>query len=280
MRKRMDSSDYLVLVTATLMVGFLFTMEAYLFVDDSVGQEKFMPPHIDQFIADEFDNSIWNETPSTSLFDYERSDVAPLTKQVLAMNQLFFNKMDENQKYMPPLNTYGEALRDLKQGWLILHKDWSKTLPKQRVNSNSWELFEKGLSAYKAAINYSSDLQTEGMHESNLQNAYFYFISYLKSGPTNERRSRALLLIGDIASRLWYKGKDFPAQVFLVEAIRTNPGSNIAQFAWNKLDETVKFGYAGSHGENTPNSWRSVLKDLKRLATEQTYTKIAGISYQ
>jgi carbonic anhydrase len=72
--------------------------------------------------------------------------------------------------------------------------------------------------------------------------------------------------MGEIRRRSWRNNFYWTDNFYLMEVIRRFPNTELATRAYEALYEDVHFGYTGSSGDHTPESWIELLKDFKELS--------------
>lgn len=78
-------------------------------------------------------------------------------------------------------------------------------------------------------------------------------------------------ILGDSAMRANNENLFMVGPVLLSKIVfKYKDSIEITQYAWVRLQESIRFGYTGSSGDNTPRSWSTLLKDMSYIVTSNT----------
>jgi hypothetical protein len=157
------------------------------------------------------------------------------------------------------------AEQDIVQGWIARAGEWKKLgkLPKDIHDSKT--LFELGKKFYDEGVKRQKFIgDRSGDVDFNI--ASIYLIPFTVHYDKDPHIGEALFMMGDIRRRGWYDNEYWTENFYLTEVIRRFSGTPLAQRAYAALDEDVHFGYTGSSGDHTPDSWIMLLKELKNVS--------------
>lgn len=154
---------------------------------------------------------------------------------------------------------------DIIRAWLGRAKEWKsmKLLPKNIKDPN--KLFELGRNYYIQGIKsqkYPMDLSASV----DFSLASNYLIPFTINFDRDPNIGEALYMMGDIRRRSWHNNDYWIENFYLMEVIRRFPNTELASRAYDALYEDVHFGYTGSSGDNTPESWIELLKNFRELS--------------
>ena len=93
-----------------------------------------------------------------------------------------------------------------------------------------------------------------------------YLIPFTIHFDKDSNIGEALYMMGEIRRRSWHNNYYWTDNFYLMEVIRRFPNSELATRAYKALYEDVHFGYTGSSGDNTPESWNELLNEFKELS--------------
>lgn len=160
---------------------------------------------------------------------------------------------------------------DIIRAWLGRAREWKDLgiLPKN-INDPK-KLFELGKKYYEQGIKsqkYTMDLSASA----DFSLASNYLIPFTIYYDNDPNIGPALYMMGEIRRRSWHNNDYWVENFYLMEVIRRFPHTELALKAYNALYEDVHFGYTGSSGDNTPESWNVLLKEFKKLSELKTPT--------
>ncbi|MBI3543230.1 MAG: hypothetical protein HY075_08165 [Deltaproteobacteria bacterium] len=167
------------------------------------------------------------------------------------------------------------AEQDIVSGWISGAREWKKLgkLPKDVTDADT--LFSLGKQYFDAGVK-KQKFTLDPAAAADFSIAAAYFVPFTVHFDKDERDGEALYMMGEIRRRTWSDNEYWSENFYLTEVIRRHPGTELAQKAYSALEDDVHFGYSGSGGDNTPQSWVALLKDLKTLA----YGKKSGTEAQ
>ncbi len=157
------------------------------------------------------------------------------------------------------------AERDIISGWVGFAKEWKGLgkLPKDIHDPD--ELFALGKKFYdEGTSKQKSAMDPAG--SAALTIAAAYLVPFTVHYDKDARIGDVLYMMGDIRRRTWYDNEYWSENFYLIEVIRRFPNTPLAVKAYKVLEEDVHFGYTGSSGDGTPQSWVGLLKEFKALA--------------
>jgi tetratricopeptide (TPR) repeat protein len=158
-----------------------------------------------------------------------------------------------------------EVKFDIIRSWLGRSKEWKElnVFPKNIKDPN--KLFELGKKYYEQGIKsqkYTMDLSASA----DFSLAANYLVPFTIHYDKDSRLGEALYMMGEIRRRSWHDNGYWSENFYLMEVIRRYPNSDLAAKAYLALDEDVHFGYTGSSGDHTPESWLELLKEFELLS--------------
>jgi tetratricopeptide (TPR) repeat protein len=154
---------------------------------------------------------------------------------------------------------------DIIRAWLGRAIEWKNLglLPKNIKEPD--KLFELGKKYYEHGIKsqkYTMDVSASA----DFSFATNYLIPFTIHFDNNPNIGEALYMMGEIRRRSWHKNDYWTENFYLMEVIRRFPNTELASRAYQALYEDVHFGYTGSSGDNTPESWVELLKEFEVLS--------------
>ena len=154
---------------------------------------------------------------------------------------------------------------DIIRAWLGRAYEWKNLgmLPKDIKDPS--KLFELGKKYYEQGIKsqkYTMDVSASA----DFSLASNYLIPFTIYFDKDSNIGEALYMMGEIRMRSWHNNYYWTDNFYLMEVIRRFPNSELATRAYKALYEDVHFGYTGSSGDNTPESWIELLKEFKELS--------------
>jgi hypothetical protein len=171
------------------------------------------------------------------------------------------------------------AERDIIDGWIAGCHDWIKLGKFPKDVTSDKDLFELGSKYYQAGLaKQKNTMDPAAAADFSIASAYLVpLIVHFDKSPSI---SDALFMMGDIRRRSWADTEYWSESFYLTEVIRRNPGTKLAQKAYQSLNEDVEFGYSGSSGSHVPNSWTVLLGELKKVSDGKTDGTTAPIDAQ
>jgi hypothetical protein len=163
---------------------------------------------------------------------------------------------------------------DLEQGWIKAEEYMKKVEPFKNRRASKQD-FEEAMSIYEKGISlksYPADLNGNNF----LKDAGLRFARILKSQPEPIIKEYSLYFLGDIGFHLWTENMDMPGAAYMIEAVRMTESHDLAERAWLKLNAQIHFGYSGSGGDRTPESWTQFLAQLQSMTEKENRLPIIG----
>ena len=154
---------------------------------------------------------------------------------------------------------------DIIRAWLGRAKEWKNLSMFPKNIKDPQKLFELGKKYYDQGIKiqkYTMDVAASA--DFSLASNYLLpFTIYFDKDPNI---GEALYMIGEIRRRSWHSKDYWTENFYIMEVIRRFPNTELATRAYQALYEDVHYGYTGSSGDNTPESWVELLKEFKKLS--------------
>lgn len=160
---------------------------------------------------------------------------------------------------------FSEDVSDVIDEWLGAAMEWQKLgkLPENVNNPN--QLFELGKSNFEKG-NEKLRYPMDKAGNANFHIAASYLIPFIANYDDHPRIADALLMMGKIRRHITLDPEYWTENFYLKEVIRRFPHTDVAQQAYQALQESVHFGYSGSGGDSTPPSMLRMLEEYKKLA--------------
>ncbi|MBC7540652.1 MAG: hypothetical protein H7281_17665 [Bacteriovorax sp.] len=158
---------------------------------------------------------------------------------------------------------------DIIRAWLGRAKEWKELSMFPKNINDPKKLFELGRKYYEHGINsqkYSMDVSASA----DFSLASNYLIPFTIHFDSDPNIGEALFMMGEIRRRSWHINDYWVENFYLMEVIRRFPNTELATKAYHALYEDVHFGYTGSSGDNTPESWVELLKEFEILSKIKT----------
>ncbi|KPJ95121.1 MAG: hypothetical protein AMJ55_04660 [Gammaproteobacteria bacterium SG8_15] len=170
----------------------------------------------------------------------------------------FFKKIEKELEF-------SEEISNVIEEWLGAAIEWQQfgTLPDDVKSPD--KLFALGKSYFdkgEAKLHYPMDKSGNA----NFHIAASYLIPFIAQYDNHERIADALLMMGRIRRHITLDPEYWTENFYLKEVIRRFPHTDVAQQAYQALEESVHFGYSGSGGDSTPPSMVRMLEEYKSLA--------------
>ena len=155
---------------------------------------------------------------------------------------------------------------DIIRAWLGRAKEWKNLSMFPKNITDPKKLFELGkkyfdqgikLQKFPMDVNASADFSL----------ASNYLIPFTIHFDKDPNIGEALYMMGEIRRRSWHNNDYWIENFYLMEVIRRFPYTELSSRAYDALYEDVHYGYTGSSGDNTPESWIELLKTFRELST-------------
>ena len=163
------------------------------------------------------------------------------------------------------------AQQDAVEEWISACHEWKDELRDPADIKDPKTLFDLGQRFYKKGLKRKEYPKDEG-GDADFSIALTYLRPLLVEHDSYSRIDEALLMMGRIRYNLQTDHHYWSENFFLKEAIRRFPGTKVSVEAFKALNESVRFGYTGSSGDNTPPSVKRMLKRYKTLAHTKRVT--------
>ena len=183
--------------------------------------------------------------------------------------------MREKQDPDAAITFFSEALTDsnlqdsefdIIRAWLGRAKEWKNlSLFPKNINDPK-KLYELGKKYYDQGIKIQK-FPMDVNASADFSLASNYLIPFTIHFDRDPNIGEALYMMGDIRRRSWHKNDYWIENFYLMEVIRRFPNTELASKAYEALYEDVHYGYTGSSGDNTPESWIELLKTFRELST-------------
>ena len=170
----------------------------------------------------------------------------------------WFEKIQKTQ-------TLTEAEQDIIRGWIAGAQDWIKAGKFPKEVKSEQDLFELGTKYYQSGLKKQKfPMDQAGAADFSIASSYFmpFLVRFDKSPNVGE----VLFMMGDMRRRFWTDTEYWSKNYYLTEAIRRFAGTPLAMKSYAVLEEDVHFGYSGSGGDSTPDSWKVMLGELKKIS--------------
>jgi tetratricopeptide (TPR) repeat protein len=154
---------------------------------------------------------------------------------------------------------------DIIRAWLGRAKEWKELSMFPKNINDPKKLFGLGKKYYDHGINsqkYTMDVSASA----DFSLASNYLIPFTIHFDSDPNIGEALYMMGDIRRRSWHNNDYWIENFYLMEVIRRFPSTELATKAYLALFEDVHFGYTGSSGDHTPESWVELLKEFEQLS--------------
>ena len=163
---------------------------------------------------------------------------------------------------------------DIIRAWLGRAREWKNLNMFPKNISDPKKLFELGQKYYEQGIK-SQQYPRDVSASADFSLASNYLVPFTIRFDKDPNIGEALYMMGEIRRRSWHDNGYWSENFYLMEVIRRFPNSELASKAYSALFEDVHFGYSGSSGDSTPESWIELLKEfdvLSRVNSQATPT--------
>ncbi len=130
--------------------------------------------------------------------------------------------------------------------------------------------FNNMIADYQDALE-SLEYPDEVVLRQKFEIVFFRYSHLLKETDGTVLEPMTYYVLGDSAMRANNENLFMVGPVLLSKVIfKFKDSLEITQYAWVRLQENIKFGYTGSSGDNTPESWDRLLKDMSYIVTSNS----------
>ncbi len=161
-----------------------------------------------------------------------------------------------------------EAVQDFKVGV----KNCSNVVS-ENENQNPENLivdFSQMIDEYKKALR-NTDYPSDEVLRQDFEIIFYRYSHLIRQTHNTVLEPITYFVLGDSAMRANTENLFMVGPVLLAKIIfKYKDSSDVPQFAWVRLQENIRFGYTGSSGDNTPDSWNALLKDMSYIVTSNT----------
>tara|TARA_Y100000768_G_scaffold388986_1_gene389715 strand:+ start:9539 stop:10279 length:741 start_codon:yes stop_codon:yes gene_type:complete len=127
-------------------------------------------------------------------------------------------------------------------------------------------LMENSLSLYKK-LQYPADNSQDKAYTLLFKN----HIGLLKQAMNTEFYPYVGFIMADAALRSNDPSLEMIGPVLLTDIIiKYQEKTIVTQYAWVRLNDSIRFGYTGSAGDSTPSSWNTLIQELAYLTQGKT----------
>lgn len=154
---------------------------------------------------------------------------------------------------------------DIIKTWLGRAREWKDLSQLPKNIKDPKKLFELGKKYFDHGLKtqkYIMDISASA----DFSLASIYLVPFTIHFDKDPNIGEALYMMGEIRRRSWQNNKYWTENFYLIEVIRRFPGTELALKAYQALYDDVHFGYTGSSGDNTPESWVELLAEFKNLS--------------
>ncbi|MGZ3790280.1 MAG: hypothetical protein ACXVLQ_17235 [Bacteriovorax sp.] len=154
---------------------------------------------------------------------------------------------------------------DLIKSFRDRAKEWKNLNMLPKNINDPITLFTLGKKYYQSGIK-TQKFTMDVSASADFSLATNYLIPFTIRFDKDPNIGEALYMMGEIRRRSWHNNDYWTENFYLTEVIRRFPHTDLASKAYEALYEDVHFGYTGSSGDNTPQSWVDLLKEFKALS--------------
>jgi len=149
--------------------------------------------------------------------------------------------------------------------WIGAATDWKRfgKLPSEIQSAD--QLYLLGLQYYNKGLD-KLKFPMDKAGNADFHIASTYLVPFIVNFDTDPRIGETLYYMGSIRRHVIIDNMYWTENYYLKEAIRRFPHTDLAQQAWDLLQEDVNFAYSGSEGTFTPPSVQEMLQQYKKLA--------------
>lgn len=151
------------------------------------------------------------------------------------------------------------------EGWLVAAIDWKRfgKMPSEIKTAEGLfilgnQFYQKGLSKLKYPLDNAGN--------ADFHIAASYLIPLIVHFDKDQSISDALYMMGDIRRHIRTDNLYWSENFYIKEVIRRFPHTELAEKAWEILNDDVHFAYSGSAGDSTPTEQLKMLERYKALA--------------
>lgn len=149
--------------------------------------------------------------------------------------------------------------------WIAAAKDWKKLGIKSASKMPADQLYKVGQRFYKKGLK-KQQFPADSSGDADFVIASTYLIPFIIGNDSSPNIGEALYTMGHIRIILRNDPEYWNENYYLKEAIRRFPQTKLAQRSWNLMEISVRSGYSGSSGDNTPPTMLAMLKRYRQLA--------------
>ncbi len=189
-----------------------------------------------------------------------------VSTEVVKLNKENMERVFRGEPALKTMVASAEPLTsDIKQAWTQIEQNLKGT--KSYLNGGAKE-FKQALETYEKGMSLKQ-FPADEKGNIYLKEASRKFVQILKSKPHPMVKEYSMYFLGDIGFHLWDEQQDLPGAAYMIEVVRSTDNSDLAQKAWLKLNAQIHFGYTGSAGDTTPQTWKRFLAQLQGLTNKQ-----------
>jgi hypothetical protein len=170
------------------------------------------------------------------------------------------------------LEGLNDAQEDSLEEWIHVAKSWNKSARAPQKKLSADKLFEMGKKFYQRGMAKNS-FEADDKGNADFYIAKSYLTPFVFYHDARAELGEALLMLGKMRIRSGVDYDYWSENFYLKEVIRRFPRSDLSWKAYQSLETSIRLGYTGSGGDQTPFSQLQLLKDLKVLATPQKAVK-------
>ena len=161
-----------------------------------------------------------------------------------------------------------EAVQDFKVGMKNCATAVSENLSKSP--ENIIDDFNHMVLDYKSALS-ELEYPTDRVLRQDFEVIFYRYSHLIRQTEDTILEPMTNYILGDAAIRASTEDLFMVGPVLLAKVIfKYKDSLEVTQYAWVRLQESITFGYTGSSGDNTPNSWNTVLKDMSYIVTSNS----------
>lgn len=154
---------------------------------------------------------------------------------------------------------------DIIRSWLGRAKEWKNLSLLPKTIKDPKTLFDLGKKYYEHGIKLQK-YTMDTIASADFSLASNYLVPFTIHFDKDPNIGDALYMMGEIRRRSWHDNNYWSENFYLMETIRRFPNTALAAKAYAALYEDVHFGYTGSSGDNTPETWIDLLKEFESLS--------------
>jgi len=141
-----------------------------------------------------------------------------------------------------------------------IHRDHEDIIPE----------FKQMVSEYKEALR-KIEFPNDQVLREDFEVIFYRYNHLINKVEDTELLPITYFILGDSAMRASSEDLFMVGPLLLSQLIFTIDDSpEVTQLAWIKLYENIHFGYTGSSGDHTPDSWDKLLRDMSYIVTKRS----------